>query len=291
MCDTKSNEPRSYHCVHRRPGWRCALETLSLPPCAPVRVNAFTAQGYAVEPTSKPAIDLDPFDYLPKRCGQWHRFEKAGNSFLEDFWYNFGVITKSLEARGFLEGPCVYVHGDLKPYNILSELSSEIDVEITGIIDWDFAVIAPEFMAYRAPFWLWTPEGMNKAEEDKDATANIDPVDEEGRALKQVFLDHASEEYKMFAFAPEAILARRMFFILQEGLNSTWNCEEAENIIREWNELPPEDGIRLEETDSDVESDDEMEDAELAPDTESDDEMDLDGSDNVVCCEIQHIIM
>ncbi|KNG44613.1 hypothetical protein TW65_08538 [Stemphylium lycopersici] len=269
-----------------------AFEALSLPPCEPVRVNAFRAPDkHANEPTSKPATELDPFDYLLKRCKQWYDFEKGDNSFLEDFWYKFAVITKSLEARGFLEGPCVYVHGDLKPHNILAEVRSETDVEITGIIDWDFAVIAPEFMAYRAPFWLWTPEDMNRAEVDKEATANIEPVNEEGRALKEVFLNHVSEKYKMFAFAPEAMLARRMFLILQEGMRSTWNYEEAESVIREWNELHPEDGIRVEESDSDVASDGEMEDAELVPDTESDREMDCSGSDDVVCYELQHVIM
>ena len=168
--------------------------------------------------------------------------------------------------RGFLDGPCVLVHGDLKPYNLLAEVRNQTEVDITGVIDWDSAIIAPEFMAYRAPFWLWTPEDMDSDKEDEECVADVEPVTDEDRMLKQVFLDNASEKYKLYAFAPEAMLARRMFFILRESLRSDWEFEEAKSVIREWIELHPEDGVQPVPSDTDSEpesgSDDDQDDNE-----------------------------
>jgi hypothetical protein len=124
-------------------------------------------------------------------------------------------------------------------------------------------------MAYRAPFWLWTSTTVSSKDEDKEENANILPVTPEDHILKQVFLAHASEKYKMFAFAPEALLARRMYAVLREGVYSQWALDTAVEVVREWGVLHPEDGVVVEEkesSDEDDESDDGSEDgAEDAP--------------------------
>jgi hypothetical protein len=51
--------------------------------------------------------------------------------------------------------------------------------------------------------------------------------------------------YKRFAFVPETMLARRMYPILKDGIFGPWNMQEADNAIREWNELHPEDGVAV----------------------------------------------
>ncbi|KAI4923587.1 uncharacterized protein J4E92_007561 [Alternaria infectoria] len=232
-------------------------QNLNKPPTSPILTQTFyitSREGFKPEP----ALNDDPFDYMLGRCKQWSEYHNSEDAPFDDIWISFARITKALEARGFLEGPCVLVHGDLKCYNILAEVRSDTEAVVTGVIDWDTAIIAPEFMAYRAPFSLWTPEDMPSAKEDDESVANVEPVTEEDKILKQVFLDNASEKYKFFAFAPEAMLARRMFYIMQKGANSPWYNDEAISVVKAWDKLHPEDNVRFRydwQSDSEAESD------------------------------------
>ena len=103
---------------------------------------------------------------------------------------------------------------------------------------------------------------MDSDKEDEECVADVEPVTDEDRMLKQVFLDNASEKYKLYAFAPEAMLARRMFFILRESLRSDWEFEEAKSVIREWNELHPEDGVQSVLSDTNSGSDEDQDENE-----------------------------
>jgi hypothetical protein len=168
--------------------------------------------------------------------------------FYKEVWDGFKAIIKSLEAHGFLEGPCVLVHGDLREYNILAEVTSPSTVDITGIVDWDDACFAPKYMAFRSPFWLWMPERSDAGswgDDEDEKNAALQPEAEDDRVLQRMFLDNISEEYRRFAFAPEAFLARRLYDILRTSICSDWHLEEAEAIVREWSDLHPEDNIRM----------------------------------------------
>jgi hypothetical protein len=85
---------------------------------------------------------------------------------LEEIWDSFVAISKALEACGFLEGPCVHIHGNLREYNLLAGVRNSTSVEITSIIDWEEAIFAPQFMAFRAPFWLWISENSSTGSDD-----------------------------------------------------------------------------------------------------------------------------
>ncbi|KAH8707080.1 hypothetical protein GQ44DRAFT_831133 [Phaeosphaeriaceae sp. PMI808] len=139
---------------------------------------------------------------------------KDGMSF-EQVWNGFEVICHALKARGFLDGPCVLVHPFLCHIsNIIAAVASDVHADITGVIDWNEAIFAPEFMAYQPPYWMWTSEADLFMKTEKDYV-DVEPDTEEGRALKQDFIDSATEIYLKFAFAPEAVIARQMFPILQ----------------------------------------------------------------------------
>jgi hypothetical protein len=92
---------------------------------------------------------------------------------------------------------------------------------------------------------------MDSEKANEETMASFEPISEEDQGLKQVFLANASEKYKLYAFAPEAMLDRRMFHILQESLLSDWEYEEAKSVIRKWNELHPEDGVQYPDSDKD----------------------------------------
>jgi hypothetical protein len=249
------------------PAGDISSRNLSRPSKAPISVDTFYMADYDDQPSSRPASICKPVEFLLERCEQYRALEAFEGVSFDDVWVSFARISKALEARGFLNGPCVLVHGDLKIYNLLAEVRSDTEAVITGVIDWDSAIIAPEFMAYRAPFWLWAPEELTRDDEDQEHVANIEPTIDEDKALKQVFLDNASDKYKLFAFAPEAMLARRMFAILQKGMPGSWDLDEAKSVVREWNKLHPEDGVRYvcpEDSDSEAESD-----SESASDSES----------------------
>jgi hypothetical protein len=231
-----------------------SFQNLARSPNSPISVDTFYMAAHDDQPESKPALTCKPLDYLLERCEQWRAYDAAQGVCFDHIWLSFASISKALEIRGFLHGPCVLVHCDLKPYNLLAEVRSETEVTITGVIDWDSAIIAPEFMAYRAPFWLWTPEDMDSDREDEESMANCEPVTDEDKKLKQVFLDNASEKYKMYAFTPEAMLARRMFYILKKGMPGFWEHDEARSVIREWDCLHPEDDVRILDSDFDPHS-------------------------------------
>ncbi|USP76857.1 hypothetical protein yc1106_04131 [Curvularia clavata] len=214
-------------------------------------------------------------EHLLKICQRWCEYQKANGHPFYDIWYHFGRIIKYLYVRDFLDGPCVLAHQDLEAYNLLVEVRSETEVEITGVIDWDSASIAPEFVAYKAPFWLWTvcSRDMPSAFYDREEAANLPPANEEAAILKQVFMENASEKYKFFAFSPEAMLARRMYVILREGTNTDWHLTEAWNIIRDWIKLYPDDYIPFKDPEQALKRQDKP-----VPDCESHDDSDSDSS-------------
>lgn len=213
-------------------------------------------------------------DHLLEQCERWHQYHIGDDFYMRGIWYGFSAIIRSLDRQGFLAGPCVLAHGDLREYNLLSEVCGEDEVAITGVLDWDSAIVTPEIMAYAAPFWMWMPVDTPSGEKDKEESVSFEPQTDEDRRIKEAFMHLASDKYKRFAFAPEAVLARRMFHHLCNGLDASWDFDLATEIIQEWETLHPEDGVVLEESDSDSSSDDsddesDTEESEAESDAES----------------------
>ncbi|CAA9964585.1 APH domain containing protein [Pyrenophora teres f. maculata] len=232
-------------------------------PCdMPILTDRFSTSAFYDQPASRQASMCKPLDFLLERINFWRAYQTEHMGFcFEDLWDSFEIISHSLDKYGLLKGPCVLVHGDLQPYNLLAEIRSNNEVDITGVIDWDSAIIAPEFMAYIAPFWSWMPHeaaSLTSAEEETFCLG-VKPRTEAEKEIKQTFKDNASDEYKKYAFSMEAVIARRMFYILQNGIYGTWLMSEAQSLIVHYRELHPEDGIEFDDA-----TEDEIEKARIA---------------------------
>jgi hypothetical protein len=209
------------------------LEKYGVPGCGSQTPN-FT------KPNTWPAMPQEPLAMMLEQCERWREYQTLTGFCFEKIWNGFVAISTALHKRGFLDGPFALVHGDLYQYNLLAEIQDESTADITGVIDWDFATFAPKFMAYRAPFWLWQNDDIYESGDCYDENlANMTPTTDLERELKRVFEENASDEFKYYAFAKEAILARRMFKILKEGMFSTQAIEECKVVIGEWKELHP----------------------------------------------------
>lgn len=94
-------------------------------------------------------------------------------------------------------------------------------------------------MAYRAPFWLWVEDEYD--EDERSANALV--LTPRGRATKNLFDGLAGPEWVRYAYAPQYIIARRMFAIMKSGLVSDQDHHTANNIIAMWKWLHPEDDV------------------------------------------------
>jgi hypothetical protein len=98
-------------------------------------------------------------------------------------------------------------------------------------------------MAYRSPFWLWISENSCSDDLEDETNALLEPETDDDRVVKRVFLENASAEYNKSAFAPEAMLAKRMYHLLRKGIFGDWSMMEAEAIIGEWDAMHPDDNV------------------------------------------------
>ncbi|PVI02217.1 hypothetical protein DM02DRAFT_702354 [Periconia macrospinosa] len=239
-----------------------------LAPQSDIQVSKYYVPGRNVEmykdwkPRTWPAFPQDALTVLIEQCERWREHHQLVHDYAYDYlWDSFITMSKTLDKLGFLDGPFSLEHGDLGDQNILATIKEDT-VEITGVIDWDYARFVPRFVAYRAPFLMWVDEKMDWVGEDI-VPATHEPESVKLQLLKQYFETHASEEWKRFAFAPEAILGRQMFHVLMRGLYASWEVDQAEAILKEWDELHPEDNITptdpLLDSDSEPESDDKNE--------------------------------
>ncbi len=136
-------------------------------------------------------------------------------------------------------------HLDLHPRNIMVEIHSEDSIRVTGILDWDEAVIAPKFVNCEPPGWLW---GYDKETHTENSLlpwpyelegANNVPSILEQQELKRIFDHHAGPEYPRLAYDESSRLIRGLYRIATSGLTANWYNIAAERIVKEWNVLRP----------------------------------------------------
>lgn len=152
------------------------------------------------------------------------------------------VASEMDAARYFKEsdGHFALAHLDLEPRNILVDQDSPPERPIiTGILDWDSAVLAPAFMTCKPPTWIWNW----KADED-ERSANDEPATPEKRVLKAVFEAAAGPSYIRFAYDPAYRLARRLVSLAIRGRWSGRDVHAVAMLRAEWRGLLLQDAAK-----------------------------------------------
>lgn len=194
----------------------------------PVRLFSFPFEASSL--ASLP--DQTPLTFMLALADLWIEHECAScpdEANLES-WAKIKDIVHSLQRRDLLGDAFHLSHGDLAPRNILADVVDESSVEITGVVDWDFACFAPRFCAYRAPMDLWDGD-EGKALESCNAS------------LIRVFEETASEDYVRCAFSKEAKIGRAIWSTVRSGMLDEDRRWRASKNIWDWERLHPEDDI------------------------------------------------
>ncbi|KAF3009714.1 hypothetical protein E8E13_008944 [Curvularia kusanoi] len=147
----------------------------------------------------------------------------------------FIAMTNGLHQDGWFASNDISVcHLDLEPRNILIDTTgTNVQPLISGVLDWDSAVLAPSFMSCAPPFWIWAWDD----EEEDERTANDVPPTEEGRELKNLFEEAAGADFVRYAYPSAYRLARRLVRFAIDGMNSNEHIKEANTMLEEWDKV------------------------------------------------------
>lgn len=204
---------------------------------APVYVLPLGCEDAGLE---KPYSDGEQFEsthdllkgvFLARKASDEEKFSKG--TVVTEHWDKFCQMTLELDAGGWLSDTRYSIaHLDFAPRNILVDPTSDTQAPIvTGILDWDSAVLAPRFMSCTPPMWIWA---WQDDEDEDERLANDDPGTAEGRELKALFEEAVGGDYVRLAYEPVYRLARRLVRFAVEGLRFNEDFREADAMIEEW---------------------------------------------------------
>ncbi|RYP00554.1 hypothetical protein DL763_000751 [Monosporascus cannonballus] len=187
---------------------------------------------YRDSPSTRPVCQLLTADFQALKATALEIDPK--NTAISTIMDDFCDMATELDAGGWLVGvPYTLAHLDLAPRNILVDCRPEQPI-ITGVLDWDSAVLAPMFMCCAPPAWIWA---WKDDEDEDERTANDELPTLEARQLKQLFEDAAGQDYLKFAYEPAYRLARRLVRFAIEGVRSNEDFEEAKTMLQEWRSM------------------------------------------------------
>lgn len=204
----------------------------------------FTIHPYNVDSEQQPDpadVPLSPAQsVLELFVTQFERWEAAhirssrapASAFRPDHHDRLIAVAKDMDAAGFFKDTSFTLcHLDLYPRNVMVDIQSDGAAKITGVLDWDSAVFAPDFVVCAPPSWIWAWKDDDDEPLDE---AEIIPANPEDQALKLDFEEVVGNELRDFFYAPQYRMARRLFDIAIEGIRSNIAFEEAQELIKDW---------------------------------------------------------
>ena len=208
--------------------------------------------------TASPRGGQSTLDFFRCQIGRWRAVDLDGNAPLIGrtirLWDGMLNVVEEMDNLGFFTSLITHClcHVDLYPRNIMANIQPDNSVRITGILDWDEALVAPKFVACEPPAWLWGFDDhddshhhhhQNQLPDDNDNLpawpyekpgANDVPDTREKREIKHVFERAAGADFVRFAYGEEFRLCRGLFRVALFGLTSNENYEAAERIVGDW---------------------------------------------------------
>jgi len=150
----------------------------------------------------------------------------------------FSTMASEMDDDGYFkefDGRFTLSHLDLEPRNILADPESALGCPIiTGILDWDSAILAPAFMSCSPPIWIWHWTGDEEADE---RVASEEPPTHDQRELKAEFETSAGTEYMQCAYHPAYRLARRLVRLAIYDEHDKEDIEQSDELLEEWEQL------------------------------------------------------
>lgn len=187
-------------------------------------------------------------DFFKCQIGRWRAVDVARNAAMVDrtvgLWDSMlQVVEEMNDLDMFKTTTHCLCHVDLHPRNIMAKIHPDGSVKVTGILDWDEAVVAPKFVNCEPPGWLWgfDPDDLpceNKLTWPYEMPGADDvPPTPEKQELKRIFEEHAGAEYLRLAYDERFRLSRGLFRVAVFGLTSSETYSAAERIISDWARL------------------------------------------------------
>lgn len=187
-------------------------------------------------------------DFFQCQISRWRAVDLARNGGTVDdtigLWDGMmKVIRQRSERSLFAQVDHCLCHPDLHPRNVMAHIQDNGCIQVTGILDWDEAIVAPKFMCSEPPGWIWGFDPDNLPYDDlpgwpyeKPGADDMPPTMEQ-QELKRIFEEHAGPEYLSLAYDPKCRMSRGLFRIALFGLTSSENYDAAERLISDWKEL------------------------------------------------------
>lgn len=158
----------------------------------------------------------------------------------------FCNMASEMDAAGYfvkLDGHFALSHLDLEPRNILVDQDSPSECPIiSGILDWDSAVLAPAFMSCTPPMWIWS---WKEDEDEDERMANEEPATSEEKELKILFETEAGPDYIQYSYPAAYRLARRLVRFAIHGIRSSEDEQEAKAMLEEWQGIRQQDIVKV----------------------------------------------
>ena len=203
-------------------------------------------EGQDADAVGVPRQSESTLSFFQTQIGRWRAVDVARNAPTVDemigLWDGMLKVIEEMDDLGLFKSlnHCL-CHVDLYPRNIMAKIHPDGSIRITGILDWDEAVVAPKFVTCEPPAWLWgfdddthLPHNDLPAWPYEKPGANDLPANLENRELKKVFEEAAGFEYVDLAYGEHFRLCRGLFRVALFGLTSNENYEAAERIVEDW---------------------------------------------------------
>lgn len=185
----------------------------------------------------------DTLNFFIAQFGRWRADELIKDSSCIAWWdymHRFVDIAKQMSRLGvFDDNQHCLCHLDFNARNIMVDPQPDDTISITGVLDWDSAILAPRFVSCAPPWWVWAVDDEDDGadwDEQDESRALEEPPTTYARELKRLFEDTVGEEYCHYAYKTQYRLARRLFRFAVNGMHGNEDISDADKLFDEWSQ-------------------------------------------------------